>query len=70
MQQMDNVKLEELGALRVGDVVRLNSGGPLMVVLAGPEDAYVSCAWHGTGGAPYCSDYPVACLRTVARDAS
>lgn len=67
------MKIAELNALRAGDVVRLNSGGPAMVVSAyevshaddDPAEISVTVCWCGDHGEAYTDDFPAACLTIV-----
>ena len=54
---------------KIGDVVVLNSGGPLMVIATVPSicvgdtHARVSCTWIAPSGKAQAASFKVACLR-------
>jgi uncharacterized protein YodC (DUF2158 family) len=51
--------------LRLGNLVRLNSGGPTMVVvdIEGPT---AICAWRDRDGKTHEHSFPVACVHRVS----
>ncbi len=52
--------------MKVGDVVRLNSGGPSMTVV-GIVTESVTCVWQGNGEAVEAT-FPEVCLTEVKED--
>lgn len=47
-----------------GSVVRLKSGGPMMMVIDNSSFGdEVRCAWHMENGDFRCTDFPVKCLK-------
>jgi len=54
---------------KVGDVVRLKSGGPNMTVVAAPdpqsESGQIRCTWMDGDGGPYFANFASACLVPV-----
>lgn len=44
---------------RIGDVVKLNSGGPSMMVVEVAPDGSISTSWHAGKDE---ADFPAACL--------
>ncbi|NNC35890.1 MAG: DUF2158 domain-containing protein [Acidimicrobiales bacterium] len=48
--------------LSAGDVVRLNSGGPKMTLLAGQKDGKANCQWFDRNGKMHTSEFEVAAL--------
>lgn len=53
-------------ALKVGDVVQLNSGGPMMTVREHYEDDKWACTWFD-GAEVYSDVFPAAVLNHVPR---
>jgi len=49
-------------ALKIGDVVQLNSGGPKMTV-AGLQSDTVRCVWFSPDGKPENGVFPLDALR-------
>lgn len=63
-----------MSALKVGDVVRLASGGPEMTVIKA-DSGEASCAWflkddEGEWAGPLASDFPVEALVLLVVDAA
>lgn len=57
-------------AFKMGDKVRLNSGGPLMTVQKNPDvNGWVEVTWFGHGDHPLHAAFPEACLNLVSDDA-
>ncbi len=55
--------------LKVGDVVRLNSGGPPMVVkfIDGENENHVTVMWQVHDQHPYIAHFPGVCLTRVKK---
>jgi uncharacterized protein YodC (DUF2158 family) len=51
----------------VGDVVRLNSGSPMLTVDGLSHDGYIEVTWLDDGRTEQHSAFPAACLRGVGR---
>jgi uncharacterized protein YodC (DUF2158 family) len=51
--------------LWLGNLVRLNSGGPVMLVVDVDDQAAV-CAWRNSGGKTLEHSFPVACVHRVS----
>ena len=59
----DETEAEKMSDFKVGDVVRLRSGSPKMVVVELVGSTKANCAWIGYGtGIPYQYIYPVEAL--------
>jgi uncharacterized protein YodC (DUF2158 family) len=52
--------------LFIGELVKLKSGGPVMVVDGVREDGTVSVAWTDKGGVAHASGYRVELLKRAA----
>jgi len=61
---LDHVEQGQCRSIRVGDLVEVNSGGPLMKVVA-VGDA-VTCVWHSNDGAEQRDDFTAACLTLIS----
>ena len=48
--------------LRIGDVVRLNSGGPLSLIVDLPGGKTVTASWRDNSGLAVEADFPIACM--------
>ena len=51
--------------LNIGNAVRLNSGGPTMVVESIQNTAIVKCSWHDASGNKVFADFNEAMLTVV-----
>jgi uncharacterized protein YodC (DUF2158 family) len=47
--------------MKEGDVVRLKSGGPLMIIISKVNDYLVECAWFD-GDIPKTSTFPIIAI--------
>jgi uncharacterized protein YodC (DUF2158 family) len=52
-------------ALRIGDRVRLRSGGPLMIVTRLPQQATVECRWFDEAGQLHDDGFAIATLQVI-----
>jgi len=50
--------------LKLGDLVMLNSGGPLMAII-GMNSTHVVCQWGLADGTPGCSEFHIATVTKV-----
>jgi len=48
--------------LRIGDVVRLNSDGPLSLIVELPDSKTVTVSWREHSGLAIEADFPLACI--------
>jgi uncharacterized protein YodC (DUF2158 family) len=62
--------MAEKGTVSVGDVVTLNSGGPMLNVTGVKDingEEHCEVKWLGEKNAPHSTMFPTACLRREAR---
>ena len=52
--------------LKVGELVKLRSGGPVMTVSGMRDDGVIAVVWHDVGGAEHNSGYPQELLRRTS----
>jgi uncharacterized protein YodC (DUF2158 family) len=70
LEALHNMHKCAIGAIKVGSVVRLLSGGPLMTVLAmaeitAGETQYVDCVWFGNGDKAQSESFPIGILKVT-----
>lgn len=51
-----------MNQIRVGDVVRLKSGGPAMTVTAIEDSGKVECSYFASSNEMFSFDFPAECL--------
>jgi uncharacterized protein YodC (DUF2158 family) len=62
MQKVRGESLRESGVMGVGELVRLKSGGPVMVVEQVREDGSVGVTWMDKEGVAHANGYAVELL--------
>lgn len=75
MEEINRVDIEyckcphEEEELKVGDVVVLKSGSPLMTIIRFDEDEWAVCSWYSEMGEEYLTTpFPIGCIEEVEKE--
>lgn len=47
-----------MSTFKVGDIVRVKSGSPVMTIVSCNPGNYYNCTWFSTDGKQQCNDFP------------